>query len=500
MEFRMIGAAAAVAALMTLSPLVGHADDTLRLAWDEDWGGAESLDPISPNRHYMINDIIYSRLMREDDHGEPIPELATAWSASDDAMEWTIDLRDGVTFHGGTSFDAADVVYTFDRIMDPAIDSPVASVLQIIDHVEIIDDDMVKIVLSSPHADLPLLLLDYRIRMIPEGSGDTIAETGIGSGPFMLESFDPQGTSRLIAFPDYWEGAPKLAAVEVYSIPDSDARIQALLAGQIDMAGASFQQARLFQGNDAFVVQVYPAGSWQAIVFRTDTPPFDDPRVRKAIRIAADRQAFIDLVLGEGNGEIACDNPVWKGDPYRADIDCAQDIEGAKALLAEAGYPDGIAFDVYTSNLESEMVPIAEVYQQQVAPAGIKVNVVMAPADGYWSDVWMVESASITSWSERPADQILNEAYRSTSSWNETYYNNPDFDALLDRARSELDPAKRAELYGDAQRMLFEDGGSFIPYNMNGLRVVSSELTNIPGDHNDNWIRWELVTKDGATN
>ena len=87
MEFRMIGATAAVAALMTLSPLVGHADDTLRLAWDEDWGGAESLDPISPNRHYMINDIIYSRLMREDDHGEPIPELATAWSASDDAME-----------------------------------------------------------------------------------------------------------------------------------------------------------------------------------------------------------------------------------------------------------------------------------------------------------------------------------------------------------------------------------------------------------------------------
>lgn len=499
MKIRQVGAAAAVA-VMTLLPLAAQADDTLRLAWDEDWGGAESLDPISPNRHYMINDILYSRLMREDENGEPTAELATAWSASPDALAWTIDLRDGVMFHDGSSFDADDVVYTFDRIMDPAIDSPVASVLQIIDHVEKVDEDTVRIVLSAPHADLPLLLLDYRIRMIPEGSGDTIAETGIGTGAFKLERFDPQGTSRLVAFDGYWEGAPKLAAVEVYSIPDSDARIQALLAGQIDMAGASFQQARLFEGNDAFVVQVYPAGSWQAIVFRTDTPPFDDPRVRKAIRNAADRQAFIDLVLGESNGEIACDNPVWKGDPYRADIDCAQDIEGARALLAEAGYPDGIDFDVFTSNLENEMVPIAEVYQQQVAPAGIRVNVVMTPADGYWSDVWMVESASVTSWGERPADQILNEAYRSDSSWNETYYNNPEFDALLDRARSELDPDLRAELYVDAQRLLFEDGGSFIPYNMNGLRVKSAALTGIPDDHNDNWVRWELVTKDGPAN
>jgi len=141
------------------------------------------------------------------------------------------------------------------------------------------------------------------------------------------------------------------------------------------------------------------------------------------------------------------------------------------------------------------MVPLAEVYQQQVAPAGIKVNVVMAPADGYWSDVWMVESATVTSWGERPADQILNEAYRSDSSWNETYYANPEFDALLDSARSELDPARRAELYGDAQRMLFEDGGSFVPYNMNGLRVTSAALTNIPADHNDNWVHWELVEK-----
>lgn len=494
MDLRTIRTGAAAAALLALTTFAAQADATLRMAYDEDWGGAENLDPISPTRHYMVNNILYSRLMREGEDGTPVPDLATAWQASADAMEWTIDLRPGVTFHDGSSFGPEDVVYTFDRIMDPEIDSPVASVLQIISGVEVVDEDTVKIVLSSPHADLPLLLLDYRIRMIPEGSGDTIATTGIGTGAFKLESFDPQGVSRLVAFEGYWEGAPKLEAVEVYSIPDADARVQALLGGQIDMLYASFQHARLFEGNDDFVLQTYPSGSWQAIVFRTDTPPFDDARVRKAVRMAADRQQIIDLVLGTGNGEVTCDHPVWLGDPYRAEIDCRQDIEGAKALLAEAGYPDGIEFDLHTSNLENEMVPLAEVYQQQAAAAGIKVNVVMAPADGYWSDVWMVEPVSVTSWGERPADQILNEAYRSTSSWNETYYGNPDFDALLDQARSELDPARRAELYGELQRILFEDGGSLIPYHVNGLRIARADMTGLPVQGND-YVLWHLVDK-----
>src|SRR5690606_27460063 len=107
--------------------------------------------------------------------------------------------------------------------------------------------------------------------------------------------------------------------------------------------------------------------------------PFDNPLVRKAVRIAADREAMIKLMVGEGNAIATCDHPVMAGDPYRVEFDCPQDIEEAKRLLAEAGYPDGIEFDLYTSDLEPGMVQYAEVYQQQVAAAGIEVNVVVAP-------------------------------------------------------------------------------------------------------------------------
>jgi peptide/nickel transport system substrate-binding protein len=203
---------------------------------------------------------------------------------------------------------------------------------------------------------------------------------------------------------------------------------------------------------------------------------------------------MVKLLAGEGHAIVTCDNPVKANDPYRADIDCPQDIEGAKKLLADAGYPDGIEFDLHTSNLEANMVRFAEVYQQQVAKAGIKVNIVMDPADGYWDDVWMKETVVVTSWDERPADQILNEAYRSGSSWNESYFSNPEFDALLDKARAELDFEKSKQAMVDAQRMLFEVGGTMIPFQQNIQFAYAKSVTGITPIIEDQ-IRWDLVDK-----
>jgi peptide/nickel transport system substrate-binding protein len=337
--------------------------------------------------------------------------------------------------------------------------------------------------------------MDYRVRMIPDGSGDTIGTNANGTGPFKMETYDPEGTTVLVANEDYWEGRPKLDAIHLIAIPDTEARTQALLAGQLDISSVSRDQVLLFEGNDDFVLQNFPTGDWFGIIFRTDTPPFDDPRVRKAVRVAADREAMIALMVGEGNAITTCDHPVMAGDPYRADIDCSPNVEEAKRLLAEAGYPDGIEFDLYTSDLEPGMIQYAEVYQQQVAPAGVNVNVVVAPADGYWEDVWMVETVSMTSWSQRPADQILNEAYRSTSSWNETYFVNTKFDELLDLARSTLDFEQSKGYYGEAQKLLFEEGGSFIAYFENGFRVLNKRVSGLPPVPED-YIRWHLVAKE----
>ena len=281
--------------------------------------------------------------------------------------------------------------------------------------------------------------------------------------------------------------APDLDEIKIISIPDAQARVQALLSGQIDMLRhISAQEKVLFDDNPKFKIQQVATGDWlAAIVFRTDTAPFDDVRVRKALRIATDRQEMVSLLLGEGGGVVVCDNPVWSGDQYRADIDCPQQIDEAKRLLAEAGYPDGIEIDIVTSDLRALWVNLVQVYQEQVAAAGITVNLVKAPADGYWSDVWMKEPAATTSWGQRPADQVFNEAFRSTATWNESFLDSAVFDDKLDMARQELDLGKRTALYHDLQKFLFEEGGTFTPFHVNQVVVTSARVSGLPAIFDD---------------
>ncbi|MCH2516181.1 MAG: ABC transporter substrate-binding protein [Dehalococcoidia bacterium] len=484
----------AAASIVVLSTTQVHAQSgTFRQSHDLGFGGTENADPIHPNRFWQVTEKTMNRLLRPDASGVPSPDLAVSWSASDDASVWTFKLREGVKFHDGSDFDSGDVVDLLMRIKDPELASPVASVLKVMDKVEAVDPLTVKITLSAPHADFPLLLMDYRIRMTPEGSGDTIGKTGIGTGPFILLTLDAEGTTILKANPDYWEGPPGIKTVEIISIPDSQARVQALLSGQIDMLRhISGQEKALFEDNPKFKLQSVATGDWRTIAFRTDTKPFTDARVRKALRIAADRQAIIDLVLGPGGGVVACDNPVWSGDQYHAPFDCPQQIDEAKRLLAEAGYPDGIEIDVITSDLRALWIDMVQVYQQQVAQAGITVNLVKAPADGYWSEVWMKLPAVTSSWGQRPADQILNEAYRGGASWNETFWNQPEFDEKLDQARHELDFDKRKDLYYDLQRLLYEEGGSFIPFHINQIVVTSARVSDLDPVFDDG-VRYHLV-------
>ena len=493
-SFRVFAAMAVIAAL-PISAAHGQSG-TFRQSHDVGFGaGLVDVDPASTGRFWQVTEKTMSRLVRPGTSGEPEPNLSTEWSANETATEWVFKLREGVKFHDGSDFDAADVVYSLEHIRDPEFDSPAASVIAMVDTIEAVDRLTVRLTLSASYADLPLQLMDYRIRMIPEGSSDTIATTGIGTGPFILETLDPQGTTVLKANPDYWEGPPGVETIEIIGIPDGQARVQALLGGQIDVLGygdLSGQQIALFKQNPNFKVQAVPTGDWMGIVFRTDLEPFTDARLRKALRIATDRQAMVDLVLGPDGGIVTCDHPVWTGDQYRALFDCPPQTEEAKRLLAEAGYPDGIEFDLTTSNIDPRFIPLAEVYQQQVAKAGIEVNIVLAPADGYWSEVWRKEPVVTTRWGQRPADQILNEDYRGGAPWNETYWNRADFDRMLDEARQELDFEKRKALYHRLQEILFEEGGSMIPFHINQAVATTARVSGLQAVFADA-IRYHLV-------
>ena len=196
----------AAAVIAALPITLAHAQSgTFRQSHDVGFGaGVVDVDPASKGRFWQVTEKTMSRLVRPAESGEPDPNLATEWSANETATEWIFKLRGGVKFHDGSDFDAADVVYSLEHIRDPKLDSPAASVIAMIDTIEAVDPLTVKMTLSAPYADLPLQLMDYRIRMIPEGSADTIGTTGIGTGPLYSgnarssRDVGSEGESRLL--------------------------------------------------------------------------------------------------------------------------------------------------------------------------------------------------------------------------------------------------------------------------------------------------------------
>ncbi len=481
------------ALLLPLGTALAEPSGTLRQAHDLGFGTNSSLDPSSQGRVFAMIDKVMNRLVRPGLDGVPQPDLAESWSASDDATVWTFNLRKGVKFHDGTDLDAGDVKYTYERVLDPEMGSPARSAIKMIEGIRAVDDHTVEITLNTPYADLPLQLMDYRLRIIPNDSGDTIATSGIGTGPFRLVRFDPQGTTVFEANLDYFEGVPKLAQIELIGIPDAQARFQALLAGQIDLErGIRQQQARILEANDSFEVQNVPTGSWRGIVFRTDVAPTNDPKVRKALRLLVDREALVQLVLS-GGGQVACDSPTAPTDQYHHGQSCPQDNEMVRQLLEEAGYGDGLDVEIYLSTLEPTWPTLGQAYQQMAAEVGINVKLTNLPPNGYWNTGWMVKDAYMTRWFERPIDQALHEIYLSGAKWNESFFNDPEFDNMLAAARRELDFETRKKIYIDAQNYLIENTGTLIPYTVNNLVGLSNKVQHYPATKEDA-VLWHLVS------
>lgn len=484
---------AAVAISFMSAAAMAEPKGTFRQTYEPSFGALSSLDPISETAVVQITEKIMNRLVRPGLGGGVTPGLAESWSVSDDGTEWIFQLRNDVIFHDGTTFGAEDVVYSVRRVLNQESASAAWPAANIVNKVDVLDAVTVKFSLKGPSLDLPLHLTDRRLKIIPEGSGDDIGQGGIGTGPFKVKAFDAEGTTVLIANMDYWEGPPGVERMEIIGMRDNTARLQALLEGKVDMVrGIAGEHRQTLEGSQIVRVEVIPTGDWQGIVFRTDVAPFDDKRVRKAVRLVADRQEMIEKVES-GLGVISCDTPVEPSDQFRADIDCPQDIEKAKLLLAEAGYSDGIDIKINVSPLEPRWRTMAEVYRQQAAMAGINVEIILVPTDGYWKDVWTKEAVSMTQWNERPADQILHLLYLSDAEWNESFMREPEFDAVLATAHAELDLGKRKELYYKAQEILWENTGTLVPYHVTRMVGVNRRVGNLDNVESDA-VRWHLVT------
>jgi peptide/nickel transport system substrate-binding protein len=444
---------------------------------------AETLDPASSLSAYEYLGALYNRLVRMDAEGHTVPDLATGWEADDDGLVWTFRLRDGVRFHDGRRFTSADAAYTLRRIVDPGLASPQGTVLEpLIDpsRVHTPEPGVLVVELTTPNFEFPALLTNYNCYVVPDGDGDTIGSTGIGTGPFRLDSFSPGGRGRVVAYDDHWEGPPALDAVEMFSMTDIQARTNALLAGQVDLISQTnldFATARVVEASDRATIARSVNAQWYVLPMLTTAEPFTDARVRLAMKLAYDPQHVIDVAL-QGTGVPGNDNPVPPETPYWTDYAVERDPDRARALLAEAGH-ERLSVELHTSSYDPVFTPMALAYRDSAAEAGIDITVRNASADSYYTQIWMSKPLMATYWyTGRPADQLLNQVFRSGSSYNETAWANEAFDDLLDAARATADEDRRRTLYQDAQRMVVDEGGAMTPMFADRLVGLSRNVLN----------------------
>jgi peptide/nickel transport system substrate-binding protein len=457
------------AALLPLS--AGHAatsEKVLRIATGEADGVKGTLDPA-----YGTNDpdaaranLVFEGLVKLDEAFNVQPALATEWKANADGSAWTFKLRPNVKFHDGSPFTSKDVVFSFTRLFDPKAPSPSAAWLSPIDPAKIEAPDDLTVVFNLKEAVVEFPDLIAFSKVVKAGqSNEQLRTAGIGTGAFKVQKYVPgEEPSVYVRHDQYWEpGKPGVDRVELRSVPEESARIAALIAGQIDIFwDLPLRGLQRLEQDKNVVLQTAKTGFWLGLAAWVDTPPFDNPKVREALKLAANREQLLKAVLG-GHGSVANDSPVapWVkfglNEPQRE-----QDIAKAKQLLAEAGHPDGIDVELYTSSSGSGLVELATAYKAQAEAAGIRVKITQAPAEDYWSNIWLKKPFVVTAWSGKAADAALARPFLSHAEWNETHWNNPEFDKLIQEARKTLDETKRGELYKQAQRLVRDDSGALI--------------------------------------
>jgi peptide/nickel transport system substrate-binding protein len=422
--------------------------------------------------------LIAEALVWVGEDGVPQPKLAKSWEVSEDALEWTLHLQEGVTFNNGKSFGADDVIWNLRHWLDPDTGSSLASRLDFLSPtgIEKVDDLTIKLHLDRPHFNVLLSLYGYPSMIAPEGgwqdfySGDPA--DAIGTGPFLLESFTPDERMVLVRNPNYWQlGAdgqplPYVDKVIVTAGWDDAARLAALIGDEADILDPGEGILPVFEKYpDTIKVLTYYTGWVTPIVMRTDMPPFDDVRVRTALKLVADRERIRDLVLPQG--AVGYDHLIPSTDVAycpAADVGREQNIERAKALLAEAGYADGIELELAVPDAGDHRTSFAQVYKEMAAAAGITVNINLLPSPAFF-DRWMEWPFAVSGFNGRvPATANMNLGLRCGAVWNESHYCNEALDALLDEADATVDVGKRRELYCRIQTIMQEDSGYVIPF------------------------------------
>ncbi len=430
---------------------------------------------------------VVEHLLRITPDLEFVPWLMESWEVSDDAKTWTLHIRKDVKFNNGDELTAKDVVFNIKRWLDPEVGSSnqsrFISLTEEFDTGEKDDDDKPKMARREKPGSVEQVD-DYTVRLncstadvaIAAGLGDypagivhhkftewggNLLDKPVGTGPFLLEDYQVGVKAVYKRRPDgeYWAGDPYLDGVEFYDYGDDpSAELSGYASQQVDLnyqTGADQVEAMAILPD--ITINEVETGNTGVARMNIKHKPFDNKKVRQAIMKAVDNQKVVDVAV-QGRGTAAENHHVWQRHPdYAVLPPLTRDVEAAKALLKEAGYPNGIDLKLTCVNSPVWESDTCQAIVNQLKEANIRVKLDVRPSASYW-DEWATRDFSFTSWNQRPLGiQVLSLAYRSGVPWNETAYSNPEFDKMLDEAGGITDAKERSKVVAKLEKMMQDD-------------------------------------------
>lgn len=474
--------------------------DTLVYALNTD---VQSLDPQIQNdtTSEQVVKMLYNTLLKFEDDGTVVGDLAESWSVSEDKLTWTFNLKQGVKFHNGKELTSADVKATFDRALNAEAGGlRTTEIIKMFTAVEAPDPYTVTITTDGPYGPMESLMCNMSLGIM---DADYIEQYGLdlgtsvegenGTGPFKVVSWERDQEIVVERFDDYFGTPAKLKTVVYTVIPEAASRVIALETGEVDVIDKPTDEdlARLEADTENFTVLRKPTISQRLFRFGCNDPIISNTKVRQAIVYAIDRQAIIDaLFTGSAYPSTAPLAPVTFGYSNLGEIE--QDLELAKSLLAEAGYPDGFDTKIVTTERYQNGIELAEIISQQLAEIGINAEIEVwewsalsaswngITADEFDQPIFIMGAGP----SMRDADGGLRGLYTTSETGlndrNYGFYSNAEVDALIEQGMQETDQQKRVEIYKEAMEILYrEDPVAFWLFDMYGLAITSSKVEGV---------------------
>jgi peptide/nickel transport system substrate-binding protein len=410
-----------------------------------------------------------------------VNELAEEMTPNADATVWTIRVRSGVTFHNGKTLGADDVAYTIRRIANPKKPLNGYSVLSNVDlnNMQTLDARTLRIHMTKPLATLPEQLFpSYNYGIVPVGYDP---KNPVGTGPFKFVSMTPAQQSVFARNDNYWKpGLPYLDGLTIIdSFADSQSAFNALQSGKVDVyAEADLTTAKQVKSIPGLKSVISAGGQWIPFTMRVDQPPFNDVRVRQAMRLIVNRPQLVAVAF-DGYADVGNDIFGQHDPVYNSSLHRAQDIPQAKSLLKQAGH-ENLTVTLVTSDIAGGAVACAQVLAQQAKAAGVTINLSTVPSSSFFGKGYLHYTFAQDYWDYNPYLSQVAQATLPDSPFNETHFNDPTYISLYNPANATLDVAKRTDICHQMQQIDFNQGGYIIAAYNKIVDLMSTKVNGFP--------------------